>query len=75
VKLWRHLLAHKRQPFYAFCEWYALGRDSVWADAPVELETSVSTRACACMQISGPLVSASCDAHGPLNVMSVSRPM
>ena len=72
MKLWRHIWAHKRQPFYAFCEWYVFGRESTWADAPVELETVVSTRVCPCTQISGPLVSASCGKHGRMTVASVS---
>lgn len=76
MKLRQHLWAHKRDPFYAFCEWYVLGRESNWDDAPVEveLETVNSTRACSCMcmQISGPLVSTTCDAHGPMRVVAVS---
>jgi hypothetical protein len=72
MKLWKHLLAHKRQPFYAFCEWYVFGRESNWAEAPAEVDTQVTTRACSCLQMSGPLVSASCDKHGPMRVVAVS---
>jgi hypothetical protein len=68
MKLWRHVWAHKRSPLYAFCEWYVFGRESTWEDAPAGVDTQVTTRTCSCMQISGPLVSASCDQHGRMQV-------
>jgi hypothetical protein len=68
MRLWKHLWAHKRQPFYAFCEWYVLGRESNWSEEPVPVEVEPTTRACACMQISGPILSATCDQHGRLRV-------
>jgi hypothetical protein len=71
MNLWRHLLAHKRQPFYAFCEWYVFGRESNWGEAPAAVDVHTTDRACACVQISGPILSAKCDIHGPMKVVGV----
>ncbi len=37
MRLWAHVWAHRRNPLYAFCEWYVFGRHSNWDEVPTPI--------------------------------------
>jgi hypothetical protein len=86
MNLWKHVWAHKRNPFYAFCEWYVFGRESNWGEVPAPVKTvpiwkefdrlnlgPEKTFRCEHMQASG-VTSLTCGICGPVPLLVSAAP-